>query len=284
MGTTISGSIEAASVRQGVEINDFQQAYASMLPRLMSNSSPSLVVGGRKRSQGSVFDDSISSVLSSGKLGTAPNHEMEQRDLGMPKSHYSDTPYTDAGKFDPVGYIGSEDLTEVYPLVMDNVSPVDPGSLDGIIEPFAIRDSATRRLTEGSHSSRRVNGSISDYSEDVFGYNTPLQQIIYSEGNGGKTRPYQEYGIDTLSLSTHGFSYLSDEPITPQAFVEDDTMPWRLSMTDILNDVEIIQSLSGSSSKFLPYGVCFRSSTAGYTYIDNVNGTDSIAFSDRKGY
>jgi hypothetical protein len=284
MGTTISGSIEASNSRQGVEINDFQQVYASMLPRLMSNSSPSVIVDGRRKSDGRTFDDSIVSVLSQGTLKVVPNHEAEQRDLGMPKSHYTDTPYLDIGKIEPVGYIQSEDLQMLYPVILDDVSPVDPGNLDGVIEPFTIRDTATRRSVEGSYSSRRIRGGISSYGEDLFGYNIPLQQIIYSEGYGGMTRPYQEYGIDSLADSNHGFSYLSDDPVTPSPYIEDDDRIWESSATPINDDDEIVSALSGSMSRFTPYGAGFRSSAAGYTYLDNVNGTDSIAFFDRKGY
>ena len=284
MGTTISGSIEASNSRQGIEINDFQQVYASMLPRLMSNAAPSVIVDGRRKSEGRLFDDSIISVLSSGTLRVVPNHEVEQRDLGMPKTHYSDTPYLDIGKVEPVGYILSEDLQMLYPVILDDVSPVDPGNLDGVIEPFVIRDTATRRSTEGSHSSRRIRGGISGYGEDLFGYNIPLQQLVYSEGYGGMTRPYQEYGIESLADSNHGFSYLSDEPVTPDAYFEDNDRLWTASATNIENDTEIVNALSGSQSRFTPYGVGFRSSAAGYTYLDNVNGTDSIAFFDRKGY
>jgi len=284
MGTTISGSIEASNSRQGVEINDYQQVYASMLPRLLSNSSPAVIIDGRRKTDTRTFDDSIVSVLTSGTLRVVPNHVSEQRDIGMPKSHYSDTPYFDISKLEPVGYIQSEDLQAVYPVILDDISPVDPGNLDGVIEPFSIRNTATRKSTEGPYSSRRIRGGISGYGEDLFGYNIPLQQIIYSQGHQGQTRPYQEYGIDSLADSNHGFSYLSDEPVTPDSYTEKDSGLWDESATSIYSDSEIVLSLSGTQSRFTPYGTGFRSSAAGYTYIDNVNGTDSITFFDRKGY
>lgn len=284
MGTTISGSIESSNSRQGVEINDFEQVYASMLPRLLSNASPAVIIDGRRKTDNRVFDDTIISVLTSGTLRVVPNHEVEQRDLGMPKTHYSDTPYFDIGTVEPVSYIQDTDLHALYPIILDDASPVDPGSLDGVLEPFTIRDTATRRSTEGSYSSRRVRGGISGYGEDPFGYNIPLQQIIYSYGYEGTTRPYQEYGIDSIGRSAHGFSYFAGEPVTPQTYFEDDSREWDASTTVIYNDSEIISALSGTQSRFTPYGVGFRSSATGYTYFDNVNGTDSITFFDRKGY
>lgn len=282
-GTTISGSIESSNSRQGVEINDFQQVYASMLPRLLSNSAPLLIVNGRRKRETREFDDSIVSLLTSGTLRVVPNHESEHRDLGMPKSHYSDTPFEEIAKLEPVSYIASTDLAAVYPVILDNVSPVDPGVLDGVIEPFLIRDTVTRRSIEGSISSRRIKGSLSGFSEDLFGYNIPLLQRVYFESYEGNTRPYQEYGIDTLVESSSRLSYIADDPIESEPFREDDSDNWGAGTT-IANDTEILAALSGSNSTFSRFGSGFRSSATGYTYLDNVNGTDSIAFMDRKGY
>lgn len=279
MGSTISGSIEAASSRQGVEINDFQQVYASMLPRFLSNSSPKIVVNGVVRGSEKAFDDSIASVLAGSKISIAPNHESEHRDLGMPLSHYSDTPFHEMGRLEPVAYIQAEELQELYPVILDEVSPVDPGQLDGVIEPFPIRETVTRQSIESSFMSRRIRGGISGYHSDVFGYSIPIEQRVYLGSPGGPTRPFQEYGVESL-VGNRQHTYFSDDVLHPDPYREDDSRNIQ-DMTKLDDEMfEVIRSL-GSGFEDLITG--YRSSSAGYTFIDTVNGTDSIAFADRKG-
>lgn len=279
MGSTISGSIEAASSRQGVEINDFEQAYASMLPRFLSNSSPKIVVNGVKRESGNLFDDSITAVLAGSKVSIAPNHVAEDRDLGMPKSHYSDTPFHEIGKLDPVSYIQDDELHELYPVVLDEVSPIDLGQLDGVIEPFPIRSTVTRQATESSFMSRRIRGGISGHHVDVFGYSIPIEQKVYQGSTGGPTRPFQEYGVDSL-VGDKQISYFADDVVMPDPYLEDKIRKVR-EITKV--DDEILEVLLGMGDGFESLIRGYRSSAAGYTFIDSMNGTDSIVFADRRG-
>lgn len=279
MSSTISGSIEAASSRQGVEINDFEQAYASMLPRFLSNSSPKIIINGMKRGSGRLFDDSITTVLAGSKVSIAPNHESEERDLGMPKSHYSDTPFHEIGKLEPVGYIQDDELHELYPVVLDEVSPIDPGQLDGVIEPFPIRSTATRQATESSFMSRRVRGGISGHHIDVFGYSIPIEQRVYLESTGGPTRPFQEYGVDSL-VGDKQISYFADDVLNSDPYLEDKIRKVR-GVSKV--DDEMLNVLLAMGDGFESLITGYRSSAAGYTFIDSFNGTDSIAFADRRG-
>lgn len=279
MGSTISGSIEAANSRQGVEINDFEQAYASMLPRFLSNSAPKIVINGLKRGFGQAFDDSITAALAGSKVSIAPNHESEHRDLGMPLSHYSDTPFHEMGRLEPVTYLQMEDLQELYPIILDEVSPIDPGQLDGVIEPFPIRATATRQAIESSFMSRRVRGGISGYHDDVFGYSIPIEQRVYLGSPGGPTRPYQEYGIESL-VENKQPTYFADDTSHPDPYREDSSR--NIKDTTKIDD-EMLSILLSIGTGFEGLITGYRSSSAGYTFIDTVNGTDSIAFADRKG-
>jgi len=279
VSSTISGSIEAANSRQGVEINDFQQAYASMLPRFLSNSSPKIVINGVKRGESRTFDDSISSVLAGSKVSTAPNHERENRDLGMPLSHRSDTPFHEIGRLEPVSYIQMEELLELYPIILDEVSPIDPGQLDGVIEPFPIRETATRQAIESSYMSRRVRGGLSGHHDDVFGYSIPIEQRVTLGPSRGLTRPFQEYGVESL-VDTRQPSYFADDFVGSDPFVED-----RVKLIQDITKVddEMLGILLGMGDGLESLITGYRSSSAGYTFNDTVNGTDSIAFADRRG-
>jgi hypothetical protein len=279
VGSTISGSIEASNSRQGVEINDFEQAYASMLPRFLSNSSPKIVINGKRRSDTSTFDDSITTVLAGSKVSIAPNHERENRDLGMPSTHHGDTPFHEIGKLEPVSYIQNDELYALYPIILDEVSPVDPGTIDGAIEPFPIRSTAARQSTESSVMSRRVRGGISGHHDDVFGYSIPIEQKVYLMSSGGPTRPFQEYGVESL-VSIRQISYFSDDRSEADPFLEDKIRKIR---DTVKVDDEIFEVLLDMGDGFDSLITGYRSSTAGYTFNDKTNGTDSIVFADRRG-
>jgi len=279
VGTTISGSIEAASSRQGVEINDFSQVYASMLPRFLSNAAPSIVVNGRKLQSGDAFDDSISSVLAGNKVSVVPNHHAEDRDIGMPKSHYSDTPFHEMGRLEPVAYIQSEDLHALYPVILDEVSPIDPGLLNGIIEPLPIRQAASRTALENVRLSKGVTSDITSHHIDVFGYSIPIEQKVYDVATQNSTRPYQEYGVESL-IQEKAMSYFADDPITSSPYYEDKSKESR-SLYKV--DDEMLSVIEAMGTQLRTFGIDYRSAAAGYTFIDGINGTDSIVFMDRKG-
>ena len=102
MASTISGSVQAENSRQGVEINGFAQVFASALPRILSNSTPSLVLDGKPIADTEYFDETVTTQISSKKLERAPNHRAEKRDLGVPKTHYDDTPFEEMAPLNPV--------------------------------------------------------------------------------------------------------------------------------------------------------------------------------------
>jgi len=143
MASTITGSVEAENSRQGVEINGFAQVFASALPRILSNSTPKLVLDGKPIDDKRYFDETVTVQVGSTKLERAPNHQAEQRDLGVPKTHYDDTPFEEMSPLNPITYVGDENFDIRYPIVLDAVSPIDPAVYDGVLEPFAIRDVAS---------------------------------------------------------------------------------------------------------------------------------------------
>ena len=160
MASTISGSIEAENSRQGVEITTSAQVFASVLPRLLSNSSPRIVVEGRPLGESTYFDESITTEINTKKVELAPQHIAETRDFGYPKTHYNETPFEEVETLNPVSYVKDESWETRYPVVLDAASFTDPGTLDGAIEPFTIRAVASRQATEGSATARGVKGKI----------------------------------------------------------------------------------------------------------------------------
>jgi hypothetical protein len=183
------------------------------------------------------------------------------------------------GRLEPVAYIQLEDLQPLYPVILDEASPIDPGLLDGIIEPLPIRQAASRMALENLRLSKGVTSDITSHHIDVFGYSIPIEQKVYDVSNENRTRPFQEYGVESL-IQEKAMSYFADDPVTSSPYYEDKSKEAR---TLYKVDDEMLDVIEAMDSQLQTIGIDYRSASAGYTFIDSLNGTDSIAFMDRKG-
>ncbi len=286
--TIVSQSLGVEYSKQGVEISTYSDIFNTIVPRLLSNSNSKIVINGKIYTTDESFDESNISIISSNKKTFVPNHEVEKRDIGYPKLFEDDTPFEDYSFTSPASYItmqgdpssGYQLIDLIYPYVLDLSGPKDPGTMDGVIEPFVIRSWATRQSIDRPHSSRRVRGALSNFHEDSFGYCVPIEQKIFYVNKDSKTRAYLEYGDDSNRPLDIKNGYFANDPTEISSFEE---RTKELQFAQLVGE-EFALALKDSDSAFDDVGKIYISATAGYTFVDRENGTDSIAFLDQKGF
>ena len=279
MASSISGSDIAANSRQGVEINSYSQVQASALPRIFSNSEPVKVLDGRSISGNVFWDESVTTQVGSKKLEIAPNHQAEQRDLGYTKLHRDDTAFEDLAVLSPVEFVSEVDLQAQYPVVLDLASQVDPADMNGVIEPFPIRADAPQNRIEGKQTTRGPDGSITNYVSTDFKGEILLDQVVYYDGMAGNYEAFLEIG-------SYSGDEINIEPIpyetsdVPQVKPFTDSSDAEL-VAEYLTDDELAIVVGNATGSWSKFGKSYKSAPAGWTILDNQNGTDSIAFSDK---
>lgn len=276
----ISQSVELIVPRQGVEIRTYQDMFDTLSPKITSNSNKKRIKEGYVANDSIYFDDSNNSRIASLKREEVPTHQMEQRDLGFNKTFEEDKPFFDI----PVGrheqFITRGESELLYPIVLNIEEQKSPGDLNGVLEPFVIRSQATRQNHDFPYSMRRTRGAVSNYSEDPFGFCVPIEQAIYFSEEKRQIRPFNEFGDDANRPVDQRWGYFSDEIEEYAPYNEDDD---RKKLTKEI-DIDMANLLGNTQNSTTAVGKRFKSSTSGYTFIDNQNGTDSIVFLDKKGY
>ena len=286
MSTTRSDEKKIDSYRQGVEIGDYEQIFASTLPRILPNSSSRMVVNGRLKEFGP-FDESVTQPMVRSNLSgswsgssTVVSHFMEVRDLGVPRNSKPNSAYLEMSDFSPVAYL-LDAGERMYPVVLDNTSYEDPGRLDGAIEPLPVRSAISENVVVGFNNGRGVHGQLESTIPDRFDRGHAIEQIVYFNENIEDCEPYLEAGDSSNTLvnvplfiapieGSSGFLDSSDN---------DETLKK-------LNDAGIASALQkGSGYTFPGFSRNYKSAPAGRSIIGgDTNGTDSIAFADRRNY
>jgi hypothetical protein len=286
MATTRTDEKKVDSYRQGVEIGDYEQVFASTLPRILSNSSPRMVVNGRLKEFGP-FDESTSQPINRNNLNgswsgssTVISHFMEVRDLGVPRSSDPAGAFLEMSDFNASSYL--QDTGErMYPIVLENTSYEDPGRLDGAIEPLPVRTSISDNVTVGFNNGRGVHGETGVTVTDRFGRGHSIEQVVYFGGRIERVEPYLETGDDLNTLvNVPIFHTPIDEPI---GFTDSSDIDETLKK---IVDSDIVGALRKNSGYTFP-GLSrnYKSAAAGRDIIGgDTNGTDSIAFADRRNY
>jgi hypothetical protein len=286
MATTRSDEKKIDSYRQGVEIGDYEQVFGSTLPRLLSNSSPLRVVNGRVREFGA-FDDSLSQVIGKNNLSgswsgssTVISHFAEVRDLGIPRSTAPNEGFIELSSFNAAAYI--QDTGErMYPITLENTSWTDPGRLDGAIEPLPVRQSISENIVVGFNNGRGVHAELGMTLVDRYHRNHQVDQIVYFSDKVESAEPFLEASDETNNLSDVPFF---NPPVDdPKGFLDSSDIDETMKK---LTDSGIVAALSkGSGYTFPGLSRNYKSSAAGRSIIGgDTNGTDSIAFADRRNY
>jgi hypothetical protein len=204
---------------------------------------------------------------------------------------------------DPVAFI-KDPGTQRYPVVLLSPNWLDPGAMDGIIEPLAIRQSFTNSSIEGPWLAHDIRASIQPtVGPEILGYNIEISTFVQFEPQD-VIRPFldsQDIAMSSGSyatissgkytaISSEGYAFPIPQTIDPFDDVDADNF----NTTDIdFNQFEISGSFM-STGKFIEdprFGILGKSSTVGFvqrggSYVVNddisgnrrVNGVDSIAF------
>jgi hypothetical protein len=283
----VSQSLEGLYSRQGVEIKTYDDIFNTILPRIMANGDSRMVINGIIEQRNGPFDDGQVDKINSAKKFFVPIHEIENRDLGRLKLFKDDTPFEEFTAAVATSYIemqgdpssGYQLIDLLYPYVLDTPGKIDPGSMDGVIEPLAIRDYATRQTIDRPESAHRPRASLANAHEDPFGYSVLIEQRKINVGYDAGIRPYMEYGDDSNRPLEQKSGYFAEDPTGKSPFRE---RTKELEFAQIVGE-DFATALSNSTTAFDDVGKTYISACAGYTFIDNENGTDSIAFLDQKG-
>ena len=296
--TAMSSSLgmEVDQFRQGVSVRDFSDYRQSLSPIIMGGDFPT-------------------------ETSARFNHEMPRNIYGQPKLFEDPglpAPWGEAAPFiDIKGKVNAEDfINDVgavqYPIVLATSFLLDPGQMDGVIEPLAIRESIANASQESpfvAHSVRATMQSMA--SENVNRDSEIISQRVQfkpvtmsaffesSEGSHGPRLP----GIPTGSIPTPAsssneqitgsFAYLfqpgiisshrSDIIPFDDAFDQSPIMGLQNPSQEITGSLRngagasaVMQSLSGSFRDRGPFGVRFKSATSGFIFRETaVTGSET---------
>ena len=169
----------------------------------------------------------------------------------------------------------------MYPITLENTSWTDPGRLDGAIEPLPVRQSISENIVVGFNNGRGVHGELGFSLVDKFRRNHIIDQVVYFDGKVEDCEPFLEAGDETNTLVNVP---LYVPPIAGSSgFLDSSDIDETMKK---LTDVGIVSALKKNSGYTFP-GLSrnYKSSAAGRSIIGgDTNGTDSIAFADRRNY
>ena len=257
--------------RQGVSVRDFSDFRCKLIPYISSKGIPDKTSAR--------FDHTID------KLNFGQPKLFE--DLGK-KQSAKFLPFDDINDYNPVSFL-NDNGTAAYPDVLLSPNWLDPGMLDGSIEPLAIRTKINNTSNEGPFVAHDIRGAVMPNAGPEIASRTVFILNFIEFEPTSKIPPYfdsQDIGNKDDSgffLSLPGYDFPEEVSINP--YVDQ----------QIFQNADFSNDLSGSYSQSftdgLSYGVYGKSTTTGFQMRDGsyvttkgvtgnqrVNGVDSIAF------
>jgi len=259
------------SRREGVSVLTNAQIAESRILRLRTNSKDLFVFNGRIV-QDDFFDENLLDMNQSGKMEKAPNNFLEVRTLGQ--STTGDFTFFDIIDFNPVAFI-NDNGNVMYPSILSNAGLSDPIFSDGAVGVFEHRREQAGVVYVPSYAKRGAKAFISNHSTDTDfrSYEIDQKRKIVTNNENLKVSMFIEAEYDSLVPDSQAFFDMPEMPSTP--FLDGSDMDdWKSKIND-----EITSFVDDLTHQTTPRE--FISSAAGWTFINNVNGTDSIAYSDR---
>ena len=275
--------------RQGVSVRDFSDYRQSLSPIIMGGDFPS-------------------------DTSTRFDHKMPKHTYGQPKLFEdpgpdgTSAPFIDIiGIVNPRDYINAGDTSEQYPVVLSTPFFLDPGQMDGVLEPLAIRGTFSDASSEAPFVAHEIRASLQGMSsQNVLKESTVISQQVEfkpvtmsaffesSEGSHGPRIPGMLTGsIPTPSGSDGAFAYLFQPGIISShivvmvpfddAFEQSPRMGLEKPPSEVTGSLGngagasvIMQALSGSFRDRGPFGVRFKSATSGFIFRETavVAGSD----------
>ena len=208
--------------------------------------------------------------------------------------------FDDIGNYgDPVAYINSDYRYALYPEVLHSPNWIDPGLMDGVLEPLTIRSKINNTTNEGPFVSHDIRASMMPSTgHEILGRSSVVSNLIEFYPSS-KIPPYfdsqdiamtMEIDGVVLDLSAEGYAFPEPSPVKPF----DDTVD--LNVTDISRQAGLLSfKTAGLFTENPGYGIYGKSSPTGFNYRggvyeykdtstgnktgnQRVNGVDSIAF------
>jgi hypothetical protein len=203
-------------------------------------------------------------------------HRLSAREYGMPKLFDDIGPYYDVtSKFNAQSFI-SDTGTQTYPQSFFDPTLQFPDTMDGVIEPFSIREVISNRSIEAPFISRTIKASImngnkegTDGTDRVVQYTERLLPIKVDPFIDGSSIVMLGIGLGLTGSNffLNGPGISSDIPRT--------ITPYRDSFTQY----GTLYIFTGSTRESNLTSRFKKSATAGHMYRNtNGTGTDSMAF------
>jgi len=273
------------------DIDRFRQGTSVVSRRYLRRNSPTTV----DTTRGVGVIGSLPILTSNGYDGERFDeiHAIEVRDFGQPKLFKDNEPFEDiatmnistkissnitsayGGAIDYINDVGQQQ----YPVILSNVSMKYPDQMDGVIEPFAIREVISNRSAETPFVAHRVRAHIMDGNiESTYGSDT-ITQIVSVTGSQ-EVDPFidaAEVAMANSSYTLFAPGFTSDIERLSPPFLDrgspgaegKERFCMVLVGTASSRDVGLVDSHH-------------KAAGSGFSYENNPEGTDSIAFGGLK--
>jgi hypothetical protein len=284
MPSTITALDGGSNRREGVNLLLSSQEYDGFA-RIDSNTPDQLVIDGLANSNefGTVglpsptlrFNESSVGIDSQGKTVTAPTHVIGNRTLGQ--SRRDTNSHVDVSKFDPVNYIQANDY-ELYTNIGSEQSLVNPLEELGVLSVFDSRRKIAMIGVDDSRSNY-IRPTICNYALTNLGKMIPISQELQISDYPKCDFFLEAFFEDNLGIFQ---SYVNNDDIKGSASLDTNDSEETYSG---LNDTEVSAVFEKNTGLYDASSVKrrnFISSTSGFVMFDRMNGTDSIAFADRR--
>ena len=276
MASTRTNIVELDARREGINVQTSEQHFLPAIVRIDANASFGLVVSGVLRDASSAYEDSLISIVSKDDVVSVPTHFFEQRSLGLGATEYVKT-FTDIPDFDPRVFIEDADYA-LWPIALTAEGFADPANADGVISVFETQRQIALLDREIPFSAYGPKGSYSTAAVMSDGREYMIEQANpRAAGNVVELGAYNESGeFDQLEAI---LIYADNLPEDHFAFVDGAD---RDDIAAAIIDDGISAVMLTSSAMSYRLNRDLRSSAAGYSMFDTINGTDAISFMDRK--
>jgi hypothetical protein len=267
----VSGGMETSAFnrfRQGVSVRDFCDFGQKLIPYMSSKGVPD-------------------------RASARFDHEIDILNFGQPKL-FEDLGPEPSAKFlpfddiadlnNPVAYI-NDPGTMMYPVVLVSPNWIDPGEMDGIIEPLAVRHKMSNARAAGPFVDHDIRATLMpNVGSEIVSRSTQILSFIEFEPRS-KNSPYfdsQDQAANDgngFSMSLPGYDYPEEvnlEPFDDKNFIASEILQEFYSQTFTDNFG------CGIYGKMTTTGFQMRDGSyaalKGFTGNQYVNGVDSIAF------
>jgi len=271
----VSGGMDTSGFnkfRQGVSVRDFCDFACKLIPYISSKGIP--------HRASARFDHSLE-ILNFGQPKLF-------EDLG-PQPSAKFQPFDDINDInDPVAYL-NDPGTAGYPEVLLSPNWLDPGMMDGIIEPLAIRHKMPNTLNEGPFVAHDVRANlIPEIGSPITGRSVKI--LSFRSFKESRNPPYtdaQDVAMDDkkgFQAAIPGFDYPEEEAIEPYTDIVGERQ--NEIMQQDFNQDFTDASGCGIYGYVTTTGTQMRggsySSMSGVTGAQLVLGVDSIAYAGTK--